>query len=85
MPMLYFDTHVTRQMELRRIKTSDVYRVFNSSPKESYIWEDAGEPDVFHIQSKTVRSPRSGCPLEIVLYKNGVLKTTMWKGEPDPA
>jgi len=82
---LYFDDHVTKRMALRKIRRSDVYQVFNSSIKESHIWEDPSEPDVFHIQSKTVRSPRSDCPLEIVLYKNGVIKTAVWKGEPDPA
>jgi len=80
---LYFDVHVSERMALRKISRDQVFRVF-SSQKDVIIWEDRGEPDLFHIQSKTVRSPRSGCPLEILVYKTGVLKTVMWKGEPDP-
>jgi hypothetical protein len=71
-------------MALRKISKSQVRQLF-SSVKDVNIWEDEWERDLFHIQSKTIRSPRSGCPLEIVVYGRGILKTTMWKGELDPA
>ena len=82
---LYFDTHVLERMKLRKITRSQVIQLINSHPRDFDMWEDSDERDLFHIQSKTIRSPRSSCPLKVLLYKRGAFKTVMWKGEPDPA